>query len=78
MKTVKQITLLLITLILIIFILTGCTTLTYKSEDVSLKVVDWHPGGESLMLDGVLDGIGSISVNRETEGAEDFVEELGL
>ena len=49
--------------ILAISLLTGCTYVRYQNGE--LTVIDFHPGGESIALDGALEGRGELSVNRE-------------
>ena len=49
--------------ILAISLLTGCTYVRY--DQGSLTVIDLHPGGESIALDGTLKDRGELSVNRE-------------
>ena len=44
-------------------LLAGCTFVRYS--DGALMVIDIHPGGESIALDGVLNDRGTLSVNRE-------------
>ncbi len=46
-----------------ISLLTGCTYVRY--DQGALTVIDLHPGGESIALDGALEGRGELSVNRE-------------
>lgn len=46
-----------------ISLLTGCTYVRYQNGE--LTVIDLHPGGESIALDGALEGRGELSVNRE-------------
>lgn len=46
-----------------ISLLTGCTYVRYQNGE--LTVIDFHPSGESIALDGALDGRGELSVNRE-------------
>ena len=46
-----------------IFLLTGCTFVRY--DQGTLTVIDLHPGGESIALDGTLEGRGALTVNRE-------------
>lgn len=50
----------------IIVLMTGCTVVRYQSDERTLTVIDLHPGGETLVLDGVLTNIGRVSVNRDT------------
>lgn len=56
----------LLCLMLVVFAMTGCTMVRYQSEDRTLTVVDLHPGGETLSLQGTLDSIGTLDVNRDT------------
>ena len=44
-------------------LLASCTYVRY--QDGALTVIDLHPGGESIALDGALDGRGTLTVNRE-------------
>lgn len=46
-----------------ISLLAGCTYVRY--DQGALTVIDLHPGGESIALDGTLDGRGALTVNRE-------------
>jgi len=46
-----------------LFLLTGCTFVRYSEG--SLTVIDIHPSGESIALDGTLNDRGELSVNRE-------------
>lgn len=46
-----------------ISLLTGCTYVRYQNG--GLTVIDFHPSGESIALDGALEGRGELSVNRE-------------
>lgn len=57
----------------IIVLLTGCTVVRYQSTERTLTVLDVHPGGESLVLDGVLTNIGRVSVNRDTSDSSSVV-----
>ena len=43
--------------------LTSCTFVRY--DQGALTVIDIHPSGESIALDGVLNDRGALSVNRE-------------
>lgn len=49
--------------IVAISLLAGCTYVRY--DQGALTVIDLHPGGESIALDGALEGRGELSVNRE-------------
>lgn len=49
--------------ILAISLLTGCTYVRYQNGE--LTVIDFHPSGESIALDGTLNDRGELSVNRE-------------
>ena len=64
-------------LILLILICTSCTVVRYKSTDKRLSVYDFHPGGEALTLNGALTNTGSLDVNRDTAGSEEFVDRVG-
>ncbi len=46
-----------------ISLLAGCTYVRY--DQGALTVIDFHPSGESIALDGALDGRGALTVNRE-------------
>ena len=46
-----------------ISLLTGCTYVRYQNGE--LTVIDFHPSGESIALDGTLNDRGELSVNRE-------------
>lgn len=52
--------------ILAALMLTSCTVVRYQSTDRTLTVIDLHPGGETLSLQGTLDSIGTLDVNRDT------------
>jgi hypothetical protein len=64
----------LISLALLIasILLTGCTTVSYKTlsgTEVSIK--KFTPfGGEDLSIEGTLEGIGTLSVNKKTEDSQ--------
>lgn len=64
-----KLTLALITALL----LTSCTVVRYQSTERTLTVIDLHPGGETLVLDGVLTNIGRVSVNRDTSDSSAVV-----
>ncbi len=54
-------------------ILTSCTAVRYSDGTRSLTVVDIHPGGETLVLDGALTSIGKVSINRNTEDSSTVI-----
>ena len=54
-----------------IFLLTGCTFVRY--DQGALTVIDIHPGGETIALDGVLQDRGALSVNREQGSNADII-----
>jgi len=54
-----------------IAMLTGCTFVRYS--DGALMVIDIHPGGESIALDGVLNERGALSVNREQGSSAEII-----
>jgi len=60
--------------IVAIAMLAGCTFVRYS--DGALMVIDIHPGGESIALDGVLDGRGALSVNREQGSSAEIVSDV--
>lgn len=60
-------------LIAALFILNACTVVRYQSADRSLTVIDLHPGGETLSLQGTLDSIGTLEVNRDTQDSAEIV-----
>lgn len=55
-----------------IFLLTGCTYVRY--QDGALTVIDFHPSGESIALDGALEGRGALTVNREQGSNAEIIE----
>jgi hypothetical protein len=57
-----------------LFLLTGCTFVRYS--DGALMVIDIHPGGESIALDGVLNERGALSVNREQGSSAEIVSDV--
>lgn len=54
-----------------ISLLTGCTYVRYQNGE--LTVIDFHPSGESIALDGTLNDRGELSVNREQGSSADIV-----
>ena len=62
-----------IIVILAALMLTSCTVVRYQSTDRTLTVVDLHPGGETLSLQGTLDSIGTLDVNRDTQDSQELV-----
>ena len=50
---------------------TACTYVRY--QDGALTVIDLHPGGESIALDGTLDGRGALTVNREQGSSAEVI-----
>ena len=63
----------IIVLLTIMLAMSSCTVVRYQSTERTLTVVDLHPGGESLVLDGVLTNIGRVSVNRDTSDSSAVV-----
>lgn len=57
---------LVLAFLVFVLLATSCTMVRYQSEDRTLTVVDLHPGGETLSLQGTLDSIGTLDVNRDT------------
>jgi hypothetical protein len=57
-----------------LFLLTGCTFVRY--DQGALTVLDIHPGGESIALDGVLNERGALSVNREQGSSAEIVSDV--
>jgi hypothetical protein len=59
-------------------LLTGCTTVSYKTvsgTEVSIK--KFTPfGGEDLSIEGTLEGIGTLSVNKSTEDSQAAAQSL--
>jgi len=62
-----------IIVILAALMLTSCTVVRYQSTDRTLTVIDLHPGGETLSLQGTLDSIGTLDVNRDTQDSSSVV-----
>ena len=60
--------------IVAIAMLTGCTFVRYNQG--ALTVIDIHPGGESIALDGVLNERGALSVNREQGSSAEIVSDV--
>lgn len=58
-------------LITALFLLSSCTYVRY--QDGALTVIDLHPGGESIALDGTLEGRGAITVNREQGSSAEVI-----
>lgn len=58
---------------LLCLLLTSCTAVRYTSGDTTLTVIDLHPGGESLSLDGAIHGTGTLAVNREQGSSAEIV-----
>ena len=63
----------IIVLLIIMLAMSSCTVVRYQSDERTLTVVDLHPGGESLVLDGALTSIGKVSVNRNTEDSSPVI-----
>ena len=57
--------------IVAISLLSGCTYVRYQNGE--LTVIDLHPGGESIALDGTLEGRGELSVNREQGSSAEII-----
>ena len=51
--------------------LSGCTFVRYDAG--ALTVIDLHPGGEQITLDGELVERGRISVNRQQGSSADLI-----
>ncbi len=54
-------------------LLTSCTVVRYTAGDTALTVIDVHPGGETIMMDGELLNRGKLSVNREQGSSAEIV-----
>lgn len=55
-------------------LLQSCTYLTYTDTERSFRVVDLHPGGESISVQATLDSIGTLDVNREQGSSAEIVD----
>jgi hypothetical protein len=53
-------------------LLTGCTTVSYKTvSGTQVSIKKFTPfGGEDLSIEGTLEGIGTLSVNKSTEDSQ--------
>tara|TARA_R110000772_G_scaffold151616_3_gene262392 strand:- start:103 stop:360 length:258 start_codon:yes stop_codon:yes gene_type:complete len=60
--------------IIAVMALTGCTWISYSSETISLTALDFHPSGDSISLDGVLQDKATLSVNRDQGSSADIIE----
>lgn len=56
------------------FLLGGCTILKYEDDTHSLTIADLRISGSAIDLNAVLEGKGSLSVNREQGSAEGIVD----
>lgn len=61
-------------LIITALLLQSCTYLTYTDTERSFRVVDLHPGGESISVQGALENLGTLDVNREHGSSEKIVD----
>lgn len=55
-------------------LLTSCTYVSYHSDVASLRVADFHPTGNAISLEGMLEDKGNIKVNREQESSAEIVD----
>jgi hypothetical protein len=53
-------------------LLIGCTTVSYKTvSGTQVSIKKFTPfGGEDLSIEGTLEGIGTLSVNKSTEDSQ--------
>lgn len=64
-------------LIVTLVTLTGCTTVTYETADgTKLTVRKFQIAGEELNLDGTLEGIGSLTINKKAEDSRETAQAL--
>lgn len=60
-----------ITALILTAMLSGCTFVRYDAG--TLTVIDLHPGGEQITLDGELVERGRISVNRQQGSSAELI-----
>ena len=60
-----------ITALILTAMLSGCTFVRYAAG--TLTVIDLHPGGEQITLDGELVERGRISVNRQQGSSAELI-----
>ena len=60
-----------ITALILTAMLSGCTFVRYDAG--TLTVIDLHPGGEQITLDGELVARGRISVNRQQGSSAEII-----
>ena len=60
-----------ITALILTAVLSGCTFVRYDAG--TLTVIDLHPGGEQITLDGELVERGRISVNRQQGSSAELI-----
>ena len=66
-------------LVVLALALSACTLASVKAPGgVSVLVMKFHPMGEELSIEGELDGLGSISVNRSTEDSQALIESAAV
>lgn len=55
--------------VLLVVLFSGCTAVRVKTDTAEVTVVDIRVTGSAIDLEGVLNDVGSISVNREQGSA---------
>lgn len=58
-------------------LLTGCTSVTVTHPNGTIvDVKKFHPMGEELSIDGVLDGVGTLAINKSTQDSQAAVDAI--
>lgn len=55
------------TCVIAALLLTSCTVGTVRYGEFKMFIADLHPGGESIALEAVMDEVGSLAINRDTQ-----------
>ncbi len=55
----------------------GCTTVSVQHPNgLTIKVKKFHPMGEELEIDGVLDNVGTLKINKATKDSQETVDAI--
>ncbi len=55
----------------------GCTTVTYETADgTKLTVRKFQIAGEELSVEGALDGVGTLGINKTTEDSKETAQAI--
>lgn len=55
----------------------GCTTVSVQHPNgLNIKVKKFHPMGEELEIDGVLDNVGTLKINKSTSDSKETVDAI--